>query len=813
MRRSEPVDCVWVEWSSWSPCDPCSNTQTQIRSMKVYSQFGGQPCSGMSLRTQACRSTQGCPLEDGCGDRFRCQSGQCISWTLVCNGDQDCEEDGSDEHHCNSEGVCDLQKPPPQIELTGLGFDAVTKRFRGTVINTKSFGGQCQKTFSGDHQDFYRLPQSVLTYTFQVKSKNDFTSEFYESSWHYMKKIENRETTQGTTSGHNHFTSNEDLNTMKSKQFVEISSDVEVAQFQNQPPGYLPLSEAFWKVLSSLPVVYNYAAYRTVLERFGTHYLSEGTLGGRFQALLHFSQDMESRSKHEISDFKECVKETHSVLFFISWTTEKCRVYYNSVKKEEANYKRVGDQRLIQGRAVGGHAAYIAKLSALDINQGAENMKDFTMWAGSVKDTPIPISQKMRPLYELVKEVPCAGLKKVWLTRALQTYLSEEDSCRCTPCYNNGLAVVRDGVCVCVCKPGTSGSACEEGAPLDEQPGVIHGGWTCWSAWSSCSAGVRNRTRSCSRPTPQHGRGCLGNAVHTTPCEEEELDYLRTMEPHCFDVGVVPSKSCRSPPPLLNGLVRDPRDVYAVGSKIEYSCIVGYQLTGDPMAECTEEETWKKHPMECKRTVCGLPHLPADVSGSPWKVSYKIGESVRLRCPTGTEMDGPEEILCNSGLSWSPEPKHTKCVAATERPALAQCQPWEQQAKGNCVCRVPHQCRPSLDVCATIKGRTSRLSVCKIRALHCLGHQYSVAEHSACKWPPPSAAVCPRCSLWTTCDEETQTCRCWSLKECLAPDRWIPVCMRLNAESTPTTVSECEVAVRQCQGETPNVVSLQACDA
>lgn len=122
---SVPVHCQWGPWSpeSWAACDGCSKTQvglecfvfdlfnmchcnsvhlvhcihllkcscsiciltylrhflgtlqTQIRSIAVYSQFGGQPCTGSSTRTQSCTSTQVCPLEEGCGERFRCQSG------------------------------------------------------------------------------------------------------------------------------------------------------------------------------------------------------------------------------------------------------------------------------------------------------------------------------------------------------------------------------------------------------------------------------------------------------------------------------------------------------------------------------------------------------------------------------------------------------------------------------------------------------------------------------------------------------------------------------------------------------------------
>ncbi|XP_036434038.1 complement component C7 isoform X1 [Colossoma macropomum] len=814
---SEPVHCAWGPWSSWSACDACSKTQTQVRSVSVYPQFGGQPCSGDSLRTQSCETTQDCPLVEGCGERFRCQSGECISQVLVCNGDVDCE-DNSDEQRCENRGqICNLQKPPPQIELTGLGYDAVRGEFRGSVINTKSFGGQCRRMFSGDHKDIYRLPHSVLRYNFQVTAKNDFSSEFYSSSWHYVKNIDNRENTHGTTTGHNYFTSKEELKKIQTRQLVVISSDVEVAQFQNQPPENLPLSEDFWKVLSTLPVVYDYAAYRRVLERFGTHFLSEGTLGGQFRTLLHFSQDFTEKSQFEKHDFRECVKKTHTVLFFFSWTTVKCREFYNFLKREEDNYKRDQRKNIIEATAIGGHTAYISALTALDPSKAAENWRSFSQWAGSVKDLPTITSQKIRPLYELVKEVSCAGVKKLHLRKALQSYLSERSACHCRPCRNNGLSVLREGVCECVCKAGTHGSACENGAPVEEQPGVIDGGWSCWSAWSICSAGRQSRSRSCSHPPPQNGKNCVGNSEETINCEEEEeLQYLRTMEPHCFDQTLEPIKSCRNPPPLRNGFVQDPKDVYLVGNKVEYSCIDGYQLIGEPLAECVEEQTWRRSQQECRRSACEPPLLPADVSGSPWKLSYRIGETIELSCPAGRERDGPSEIHCNAGLAWSPQSESTKCrTAATKALSLTECQPWEKLAKDNCVCKVPYECEPSLEVCATSleRRRTSRLSVCKVRAMQCLGHQFILADHSACQWPEPSTAVCPQCSLWTLCDDQSQVCRCRTLEECAPPTRWIQVCALLSGESTPSTVSECEVGVRQCGGETPDILSLQPCDA
>lgn len=81
---------------------------------------------------------------------------------------------------------------------------------------------------------------------------------------------------------------------LQTKKLLVLKNDIEVAQFQTNAPRYIPISEAFWKALVKLPSVYDYSAYRNILERFGTHYLSAGSLGGSFKVIATIDEETEN---------------------------------------------------------------------------------------------------------------------------------------------------------------------------------------------------------------------------------------------------------------------------------------------------------------------------------------------------------------------------------------------------------------------------------------------------------------------------------------------------------------------------------------
>ncbi|KAM7167031.1 complement component C7 isoform 1-T2 [Macrochelys suwanniensis] len=808
---SSPVNCHWNPYGPWSECDGCTKTQIRRRTIAVYGQYGGNPCVGSAFETRQCVPTRGCPTEEGCGDRFRCFSGQCVSKSLVCNGDQDCEEDGADEDRCEeSRPACDIDKMPPNAELTGAGFDAISGETRGRVIHTKSFGGQCRKVFSGDQREYYRLSESLLAYTFQVKIQNDFSYEFYNSSWSYMKHTVHN---VRSNSGHYYSQNTQEKSSKKSKHFMVVENDVEVAQFINNSPEFLTLTEPFWKELANLPAVYEYSAYRRLIEHFGTHFLHSGSLGGHYKVLFYMDTEKIKAEGLSITDMYKCTSSGWN-LFIVRKKKTTCSKLDELLKSSSGiSHNQIRGDPYVEG----GNPAAVAGLAYLDLNSPAGNSERYSFWARSVKYYPRVIKQKLTPLYELVKEVTCASVKRHYLKLAIEEYLRENDPCKCRPCQNGGEPAIVGTQCLCFCKPYTFGAACELGTLVQDQPGVIDGRWSCWSSWSPCSGERKSRSRTCNNPPPSGGGiSCIGEQFESIQCEDEELQHFRLIEPHCFDVSMIPTEFCSPPPLLENGFVQNADSSHPVGQSVVYACRDGYSLVGDPVAKCGEGLKWLIGDMQCKKTACVLPVLVEGMRGEPWKASYEIGEKVTLSCPEGTHLEGSALILCEPSLKWSPDMKAIQCKrrVPSVKPELTEpkCQPWEKVQQSKCVCKMPYECGPSLDVCATDERskRNTALTVCKMYALDCMGRKYSLTSEENCKMPAAAAKPCGSCHLWETCDAQTNTCVCREAGQC--DEGGISICVEVNGKVASRTMTECEAGLLKCRGENVTPVSIRSCD-
>ena len=91
-------------------------------------------------------------------------------------------------------------------------------------------------------------------------------------------------------------------------------------------------------------------------------------------------------------------------------------------------------------------------------------------------------------------------------------------------------------------EPRNGGKNCDENGAIEIQDCEVNGGWTEWSAWSSCNLigslasncdptltqtpkAIRTRFRSCTNPAPKNnGRICVGSDQEEEMCTPEMIN-------------------------------------------------------------------------------------------------------------------------------------------------------------------------------------------------------------------------------------------------------------------------------------------------
>lgn len=189
----------------------------------------------------------------------------------------------------------------------------------------------------------------------------------------------------------------------------------------------------------------------------------------------------------------------------------KCKDILNEIKDRNKRSSMVNDLVVL---VRGGASEHITALAYKDLPT-ADLMQE---WGDAVQYNPDIIKIKAEPLYELVTAADFAysSTVKQNMKRALEEFEKEISSCHCAPCQGNGVPVLKESRCDCICPAGFQGSACEvtnrKNVPID-------GKWNCWSDWSPCSGGRKTRRRQCNNPPPQNGGSpCLGPASETLNC-------------------------------------------------------------------------------------------------------------------------------------------------------------------------------------------------------------------------------------------------------------------------------------------------------
>ncbi|CAJ0968160.1 unnamed protein product [Ranitomeya imitator] len=83
------------------------------------------------------------------------------------------------------------------------------------------------------------------------------------------------------------------------------------------------LSDVFLRALNHLPLEYNYPLYSRIFEDFGTHYITSGSMGDRYDLLYQYSAEELKNSGLTTAQSVECSRwETkRRVFIFFTKTT------------------------------------------------------------------------------------------------------------------------------------------------------------------------------------------------------------------------------------------------------------------------------------------------------------------------------------------------------------------------------------------------------------------------------------------------------------------------------------------------------------
>nr|XP_012298234.1 complement component C8 beta chain isoform X1 [Aotus nancymaae] len=529
-----PIDCELSSWSSWTTCDPCQKKRYRHAYLLRPSQFHGEPCNFSDKEAEDCVANRQCRSQVRCEGFVCAQTGRCVNRRLLCNGDNDCG-DQSDEANCRRIYKKCQHEMDQYWAIGGLasGINLFTNTLEGPVLDHRYYAGGCSPHYILNTR--FRKPYNVESYTPQTQGKYEFALKEYESysdfEHNVMEKTIKKSSfgfglkipgifelgiSSQSDRGKHYIKRIKRFSHTKSV-FLHARSDLEVAHYKLKSRS-LMLHYEFLQRVKQLPLEYGYGEYRDLFRDFGTHYITEAVLGGIYEYTLVMNKEAMERGDYTLNNVHACAKNDfkiggaiEEVYVKLGVSIGKCRGILNEIKDRKKRNTMVEDLVVL---VRGGASEHITTLAYKELPT-ADLMQE---WGDAVQYNPAIIKVKVEPLYELVTAADFAYSSTVRqnMKQALEEFQKEVSSCQCAPCQGNGVPVLKESHCDCICPAGFQGLACE----ISYQKNIpIDGKWNCWSNWSSCSEGHKTRQRQCNNPPPQNGGSpCSGPASETLNC-------------------------------------------------------------------------------------------------------------------------------------------------------------------------------------------------------------------------------------------------------------------------------------------------------
>ncbi|XP_029300184.1 complement component C6 [Cottoperca gobio] len=858
--QSCPINCLLTELGPWSDCSPCAKKQFRTRSVQRPSQFGGSACSVELTEERPCHSATECKLAPiDCRDDFKCDNGRCINSTLTCNKQNDCG-DNSDERDCGDfNTVCPGEKRvAPGADLVGNGFDAIAEEPRAAVLDNMFMGGSCIIRRPRTTQLYHRIPHNFESFEIKVGQLEDFSIEpqpLHTESVHERTSSLPINSQQHQNifsfpifffSGRSMTRSNSNKEAFEASKktdsrFFRVHQVLPVSTFKVRDPGDLVLSLPFLQFLQALPLEYNYALYRDIFQRFGTHYYGSGKLGGHYDLLYQYSREKLTSSGETEEHIKGCLgRETTWTIIVYTEHSSVTRCSDNKMtEKYQGSYIQAAEKSFSM---VKGGRIREASALAWERQRPTPDQTSFKNWAKSVLENPAVVESKVLPIIDLVRGIPCALTKRRHLRKALLQYLDEFDTCKCSPCPNNARPVLSSTECKCVCQIGTFGSNCEKRAP-DYTSEAVDGYWSCWGPWRPCGVTMkRHRTRRCDNPAPlRGGQPCKGLDRHEDQCHISIFEKQETCDnDDDFTIGwrdeLPPGvQGCLRPQRPANSFLRKAKQYYNFGEDEEFQCYTGFDLEGFQFFNCLPDGTWSQPLGSCSRKLCLPPEIPDGMMLFPNKDEYKVGESVGMNCNEAALKPLPAGFYkCSDSLTWEPPlPADLRCTDEEPFVPDSQCGSGEKLQGSTCVCIQRESCLSQPETLCIVNldvGVIVSMSLCSFHAGRCHGDPLFFVSEGACdevdsaqlEWATfranmsSQSSVQEPCQLdtcyeWETCSA-SKKCECRVARDCPRLEEHM-YCVKLTRTQKTRSMDLCSMAALKCISYQFDILNEGVCES
>ncbi|XP_074064122.1 complement component C9 [Macrotis lagotis] len=251
----------------------------------------------------------------------------------------------------------------------------------------------------------------------------------------------------------------------ETKIFLNVKGEVQLGRFHMRNRDFM-LKSTFLDDLKALPTNYEKGEYFGFLETYGTHYSSSGNIGGKYELIFVLDKEEMQRRGLEIHDVRKCLGydlelSFQSVIDFqVNKESSDCSAVH-SKNLDDSSHKHLIENviSLIEG----GTLEYASQLKEKLLRGANElNVANFLNWSASLEKAPILINQRLSPISNLVPvRMNNAHEKKQNLERAINDYLAEFSVQKCKSCQNGGTTMLLDGECMCNCRTGFQGIACQ----------------------------------------------------------------------------------------------------------------------------------------------------------------------------------------------------------------------------------------------------------------------------------------------------------------------------------------------------------------